>query len=70
MGKLKAVVHRKKSPAAGTDLRRMRQRTQSSDGRLATRPEMDRLDLEAARAALAERGESVPLRTFMREVGG
>jgi prevent-host-death family protein len=33
------------------------------------REEMDRQDIEAAHAALAEPGENSPLRDFMRELG-
>jgi prevent-host-death family protein len=33
------------------------------------REEMDRQDLMEARAALAEQGESIPLREFMKQVG-
>lgn len=34
-----------------------------------TREEMDRIDIESARAALAEPGENIPLRDLMRELG-
>jgi len=34
-----------------------------------TREEEDRLDIEEARAALAERGRRVPLRDFMKGLG-
>jgi prevent-host-death family protein len=34
-----------------------------------TREEMDRLDIESARAALAQPGENIPLRDLMRELG-
>lgn len=33
------------------------------------REEMDRLDIESARTALAEPGENIPLRDLMRELG-
>jgi prevent-host-death family protein len=33
------------------------------------REEMDRLDIESARAALVEPGENIPLRDLMRELG-
>jgi prevent-host-death family protein len=34
-----------------------------------SREEMDRLDIETARAALAERGKNVSMRVLMRELG-
>jgi prevent-host-death family protein len=33
------------------------------------REEMDRLDIESARAALAESGKNIPLRDFLHETG-